>query len=144
MADNDINRVADLSEMERLASQRPYTDDVERQLLAMVEAQEEKRAEIRALYPRRRAGQIHLGHAELHQLLGVPDGLRITGFYAEPRLATLVIMVEGDDLREVPEGCEPRILAGRWDYTHVELPAGGEHDEEQTLSFGRLDWWADQ
>lgn len=160
MADDDINRVADAAddvpfmafvpritgpdraEIERLATQQPLTDDAVSQLQAMVENHEQKRAEIKALYPRRRAGHIHLGHAELHQLLGIHDGLRITGFYADPRLHQLVIVVEGDDLREVPEGCEPRILAGRWDYTHVELPTG-EHDETEVLIYGRLDWWSD-
>lgn len=105
--------------------------------------EQERKAKIRALYPPRRAGQVMLGHAELHQLLGVPDGLRITGMRHDQALSQLILTVEGEALREVREGCEAPILAGHWDYTHVELPAGGEHDEEMVLSFGRLDWWSD-
>lgn len=93
------------------------------------------------VYPPTRVGLAQLDYEALHKLLDVPEGHRIDRFWVDEARNTVMLRVVGPSMPRVNPGCEIPIVAGKWEFTTVELPPEGEDEITELRTYGRLDWW---
>lgn len=70
----------------------------------------------------RRIATVQLTEQMIAHLLGLPEGVRIIGVRDEFASMSVLVMVEGEQLKVCPPGAMPERLAGSW--VHERTDAG--------------------
>lgn len=87
----------------------------------------------------RRRGQLVIGESTLASLLDLPEGIHIVGIHADWPSMSIRVMVEGDELDEIPEGCEPPVLMASWTKEILLAPPRSDLKGED-VPYVRLAW----